>query len=218
MPHITAPQRNTPIDPIDASGAVWLSTANDPARRLQAVYNLLTNRLSLLADDGVTLLGNFAPGSSNVISNSHGSLNCAGTGISISGNRLTVLWSVSATPALTGANTVSLRARDRGGLDTGFQLIPGSLVQAMADKAGGPFVAETLATFTMEGRQAGNAVESQEFSYAVTVGTGISVVNHGACPLQGEVRTGSPCNPTQDGIVDCCTEGNALLCPGTKAQ
>ena len=99
--------------------------ANDPARRLQAVYNLLTNRLSLLADDGVTLLGNFAPGSSNVISNSHGSLNCAGTGISISGNRLTVLWSVSATPALTGANTISLRARDRGGLDTGFQLIPG---------------------------------------------------------------------------------------------
>ena len=106
-----------------------------------------------------------------------------------------------------------------GGItDVGFQLIPGSLVQAMADKAGGPFVAETLATFTMEGRQAGNAVESQEFSYAVTVGTGISVVNHGACPLQGEVRTGSPCNPTQDGIVDCCTEGNALLCPGTKSQ
>jgi hypothetical protein len=105
---------------------VYLSVnAGDPSRRLQAVYNLQINRLFLLADDGVTLLGNVAPGSANVISNSHGSLNCAGTSISITGNRLTVLWSVSATPALAGANTVSLRARDRGSLDTGFQLIPG---------------------------------------------------------------------------------------------
>ncbi|MEO7731621.1 MAG: hypothetical protein ABIY55_11655 [Kofleriaceae bacterium] len=102
--------------------------------------------------------------------------------------------------------------------DVGFELIPGALVQAMAAKAGGPFDVETLATFTMEGHQAGNEVQSQEFSYAVTVGTGRSVINHGACPLEGEVRPGSACNPTQDGVVDCCTEAGVLLCPGTKAQ
>jgi hypothetical protein len=106
-----------------------------------------------------------------------------------------------------------------GGItDVGFELIPGTLVQAMAAQAGGPFDVETLATFTIEGRQAGNDVQSQEFSYAVTVGTGRSVVNHGACPITGDVRPGSACNPTQDGVVDCCTEGGVLLCPGTKAQ
>jgi len=36
-----------------------------------------------------------------------------------------VSWNVSATQALAGANTVWLRARDRGGLDTGFQQQPG---------------------------------------------------------------------------------------------
>jgi subtilisin family serine protease len=115
----------------DGNGALNLGflfltiNANDPARKLQAVYSLLNNRLSLLADDGVTLLGSSAPGSNNVISNSRGSLNCAGTSISITGNRLTVLWSVGATSTLAGANTVSLRARDRGGLDTGFVLQSG---------------------------------------------------------------------------------------------
>jgi hypothetical protein len=99
--------------------------SNDPARRLQAVYNLLNNRLYLLADDGVSLLGGFAPGSANVISNSRGSLNCAGTSISLAGTRMSVNWNVSATPALTGQNTVWLRSRDRGGLDTGFVLQSG---------------------------------------------------------------------------------------------
>jgi hypothetical protein len=107
-----------------------------------------------------------------------------------------------------------------GGItDVGFELIPQSLVERMIAKAAAPFRVETLATFTIEGRQAGNDVESQEFAYPVTIGTGISVVDHGACPIEGTVRQGSPCNPTQDGIVDCCTDPVAgLLCPGTEAQ
>jgi hypothetical protein len=101
--------------------------ANNVNKRLQTLYNVQTNKLYLLADDGVTLLGGFAPGSNNVISNSRGSLNCASTTLSISGNRLTVLWSVSATALLKGANPISLRARDRGGLDTGFQQMAGAV-------------------------------------------------------------------------------------------
>jgi hypothetical protein len=100
--------------------------ANDPAKRLQAVYNLLTNKLFLLADDGVTQLGGFGPGSNNVISNSHGSLNCAATILSVSGTRMTITWNVSATSTLVGTNSVWMRARDRGGLDTGFQQMPGA--------------------------------------------------------------------------------------------
>lgn len=105
-----------------------------------------------------------------------------------------------------------------GGItDVGFELIPASLVEAMSAKAGGPFAVETVATFTIEGRQAGNDVQSQEFAYPVTIATGISIVNRGVCPIQGTVRPGSACNPTQDGIVDCCTEAGVLLCPGRAA-
>ena len=71
------------------------------------------------------LLGGYAPRSSNVISNSHGSLNCANTVISITGSRMTITWSISASSLLAGSNTVWLRAKDRGGLDTGFQQQPG---------------------------------------------------------------------------------------------
>jgi hypothetical protein len=115
----------------DANGGanfqfVYLSVnAKDPARKLQAVYDRQFNRLYLLADDGVTQLGGFAPGSDHVISNSHGSLNCAATSVSFSGTRMTVGWSLTATSVLSGSNTLSLRAHDRGSLDTGYQLIPG---------------------------------------------------------------------------------------------
>jgi len=56
-----------------------------------------------------------------VISNSRGSLNCAATSVSFNATRVTVGWSLTATAALAGSNTLSLRAHDRGGLDTGFQ-------------------------------------------------------------------------------------------------
>jgi hypothetical protein len=107
-----------------------------------------------------------------------------------------------------------------GGItDVGFELIPASLVQRMTAKAGGPLRVETVATFTIEGHQAGNDVESQEFAYPITIATGSSIVNHGACPIEGTVRPGSPCNPVQDGVVDCCMDPMAgLLCPGTEAQ
>jgi hypothetical protein len=107
---------------------VYLSVnANDPARKLQAVYDRQFNRLYLLADDGVTQLGGFAPGSNHVISNSRGSLNCAATSVSFSGNRMTVGWSLSATALLGGSNTLWLRAHDRGGLDTTFQQQAGAV-------------------------------------------------------------------------------------------
>ena len=105
---------------------------SDPARRLRVVYNVLNNRLYLLADDNVTFLGGFAPGSQNVISNARGSLNCAATNVGQSGTRLVINWNLSTSSALGGANTVWLRARDRGGLDTFFRQMSGAAAQAPA--------------------------------------------------------------------------------------
>jgi hypothetical protein len=86
------------------------------AGALRGYYNVPQNKLYLLNDAGTQYQGGFAPGSSNVISNAQGSLDCAATSVSASGNTLTVNWSL--TPALRWANTQHdqwLFAIDRAG-------------------------------------------------------------------------------------------------------
>jgi hypothetical protein len=83
---------------------------------LRGYYNAQQNKLYLLNDAGTQYQGGFAPGTSNIISNAQGSLDCAGTTVSASGNALTVNWSL--TPALRWANTqrdLWLFAIDRAG-------------------------------------------------------------------------------------------------------
>jgi hypothetical protein len=78
-------------DPNGASNIryVYLSINRfNPAKRLEALYDAQTNLLYLYADDGVTLLGGFAIGSSHVISNSHASIDCATTTVGFAGNTL----------------------------------------------------------------------------------------------------------------------------------
>jgi hypothetical protein len=107
---------------------VWLTlNQNDPARRLQFVYCVLNNKLYIVGDDGKALIGGFAPGSANVITTPRGSVDCAATSVTRAGNTLTVNWSLTATSALAGANTVWLRAYDHGGLDTLYQQQAGVL-------------------------------------------------------------------------------------------
>ncbi len=93
----------------------------DPARQLEVIYDVKTNRLYLKGDDNVGLLGGFAPGSANVIRNSRGSIDCAATRVTKAGDTITVNWSVRATPTLAGSNTIWLRVLDRSGLDTLYQ-------------------------------------------------------------------------------------------------
>ena len=45
----------------------------------------------------------------------------AASSIAYSGDSLVVPWVMKATSALTGTNTIWTRARDRAGLDTGYQ-------------------------------------------------------------------------------------------------
>jgi hypothetical protein len=80
---------------------------------LTALYYAPTNRLYLLAENGTTLLGGFAPGSANTISNTLGTLNVTNTSVSRSGNTLTVNWTLSAKATMAGTNSLQLLARDR---------------------------------------------------------------------------------------------------------
>jgi len=110
-----------------------------------------------------------------------------------------------------------------GGIsDAGFDLIPQGLVDQIAMKAGAtrPFRLETVATFTVVGDMSGETVESQPFTYPITIGDGVTVNIAGTCDLPttfGTPRPGYVCNPAQDGIVDCCTRSQTLVCPATVA-
>jgi len=82
-----------------------------PASSLYGYYNAATNLLYLRNTDG-SFAGGFAPGSANVITTPLGSLNCAATTVSISGNQLAVTWNLTPGVTLAGTNTVSLNVFD----------------------------------------------------------------------------------------------------------
>jgi hypothetical protein len=113
--------------------------------------------------------------------------------------------------------------------DASFSLIPPPLTQRILLKLDltEQNRIEAMATFTIEGDMSGEAVTSQPFSYAVTIGNEINVNVIGECPVaRGTMpRTGYACNAAQDGIVDCCATRNAngapdittLRCPAVEA-
>jgi hypothetical protein len=111
-----------------------------------------------------------------------------------------------------------------GGLaDAGFTLIRAELTQKVADKVGkgNPLRLEVIATFTIDGDMSGATVTSQQFSFPITMGYGVVFKNAGSCPLPssfGMPRTGYACNAAQDGIVDCCTALDGLVCPATVSM
>jgi hypothetical protein len=131
---------------------------------------------------------------------------------------------------LTGANA-KFRALFSGDVppggfaNIGFDLIPTSAIQEIVQKSGASATnkmhAEVLATVTLIGAMSGNSVSGTPWTFPVTVCNDCVVVNSGgtanACPLTvSQPRTGNPCNPYQDGIVDCCLDTTMnLVCPGT---
>jgi hypothetical protein len=115
-----------------------------------------------------------------------------------------------------------------GGItDAGFELIPAALVAQINAKSDQPFAIEMLATFVVEGDMSGQHVESNAFTYPITIGHSVTINVRGTCPLpKGTmVQAGSSCNFTQDGSVDCCTDPRAvsatnprgLVCPAEVA-
>lgn len=110
-------------------------------------------------------------------------------------------------------------APNSGIADVGFTLIPQTLVERIKAKVDitKSFRLETVATFTVVGDMSGEKVESQEFSFPVTIGNYLVANVLGACNLPSgtTVSSGYSCNPYQDGVADCCSRPNGtLVCPG----
>jgi hypothetical protein len=100
--------------------------------------------------------------------------------------------------------------------DVLFELVPPDLSIALAMKPTfRTVVAQT--SFTVVGDLAGGDVTSQKFQYPITVVSSGYKHDEGACALLSvsfTPRVGNPCNPGQDGIVDCCTDAaGGDVCP-----
>jgi hypothetical protein len=103
-----------------------------------------------------------------------------------------------------------------GTVNVSFDLVPESVIQKVAALGGTSTRVEVDATVTMFGQLAGDTIQALPWQYSVTVCNDCVVNNAGPCPVTTTVRTGNPCNPFQDGIVDCCTNGTTLVCPAMQ--
>jgi hypothetical protein len=56
------------------------------------------------------------------------------------------------------------------------------------------------------------SLESRELVYSIAACSGCLVNNQGPCP-QEPAHTGNVCNLAQDNSVDCCSDGQSLICP-----
>ncbi len=121
----------------DITAAHFLvNTSTNTANALYVYYNAANNKLYLRNDAGTAFIGGFVPGSNNTISNSQGSLNCANTTVSKSGDTLTLNWSL--VPAAKWAGTtqnIYLYVRDVGGLTDGFDLMGAWSISSSAGAA-----------------------------------------------------------------------------------
>ncbi len=128
-------------------------------------------------------------------------------------------------PTLTGTDG-KFQALFSGSLAPGgtanasFEILPlstiGTIVQGAGLATGDHLSAEVKAVISPFGTMGGSRINGTPFQYPVTVCNDCIVVDHGACPIVGTVRTGDACQPYEDAIVDCCRDtSNNLVCPGT---
>jgi len=125
-----------------------------------------------------------------------------------------------------------------GGLVTAeYDLVPLSALDSIRQRTNpnNRIHAQITATTTAFGDYYGDQIESAPFQFPVTVcndcitniltevdptvmpQTDPPTTRAVQCPtaIQNEPRLGNACNAFQDGVVDCCLDGTALVCPAT---
>jgi len=112
----------------------------------------------------------------------------------------------------------SVLAEGTGTFD--FEIIPRTMLSAIAAKLQLGDSTRVLAKVEIVGKINGGGASSQVFTYPVDVCNGCLANNLGTCdqvPLELEIRSGGTCQPLQDGVADCCTNTDgALMCPAVS--
>ena len=100
-----------------------VSPGTSAVNGIRTKYNRGLNKLYLYDDAGKALLPTTCtPGAAGTITNTQGTLNCAATTVSVSGNNLKVNWNIKPKAAFASATPRNLRmlAVDKGGLNSGW--------------------------------------------------------------------------------------------------
>ncbi len=110
-----------------------------------------------------------------------------------------------------------------GDANVSFDLIPLDDIQAIATQTSAGSTnsvsVEVVGSVVVFGTLAGDEIDAAPFTYGVTVCTDCVVNDVGSCAtFTGTPRTGNPCNPFQDGIVDCCDGAGGLVCPAVMSM
>ena len=92
------------------------------ANSIRLAYDRTLNRLYLYNDAGTGTVGNCTPGVVGSLSNTQGTLNCAATTVTGSGNNLTIDWNVTPSTVFASATkkNLYLYARDMSGVTVGY--------------------------------------------------------------------------------------------------
>lgn len=95
-----------------------VNTEVNGGRCIYVAYAASSNRLYLRNNSGNEWLGGYAPGSSRVISNSYGSLNCTSTTVEKNGNTLRVRLSITPTTSFEGQKNIYMKVESTDGQES----------------------------------------------------------------------------------------------------
>lgn len=106
-----------------------------------------------------------------------------------------------------------------GTTNVAFEVLPAASILALGDASTNSIIIANVAVY---GTLGGGRVDAEPFQYPITiVAPSNGIVVGAATPCTSTTlgtRTGNPCNPFQDGVVDCCkpTGGAQPVCPAVK--
>ncbi len=106
---------------------------------------------------------------------------------------------------------------DSGTAGVGFEVLPPALLARILPKLATAVGNRTQVHLRIKvfGQMGGGEVESESYFYPVRVCDGCVIASTFTCGATGvTVREGNPCNPYQDGLVDCCVAAGQVYCPG----
>jgi hypothetical protein len=109
-------------------------------------------------------------------------------------------------------------APNGGTTNVAFEVLPASSVGALGNATQN---VEVIANVTVYGTLGGGRIDAEPFQYPITIigdNNGITFGTTTACgSMMVGVRLGNPCNPYQDGAVDCCLPAGSTipLCPAS---
>ena len=100
---------------------VVLRVGDSNNNAVYAQYSAISRKFYLLNDAGTAYLEGFAPGSTNIITNSRGGLDCSLSKVEVVGNQLIVTWAIVPSDLFAGMHNLYQLVRDRSAAQTDLE-------------------------------------------------------------------------------------------------